>query len=632
MCGIAGILNLDARPVSAAMVKRMSHALAHRGPDGEGVFLDGSIGLGHKRLAVIDLSSDAQQPMCNEDRSVWLTFNGEIYNFRELRRELEGRGHRFRSHTDSEVILHAYEEYDLEFLSHLSGMFAFALWDKRQQRLLLARDRLGIKPLFFAHTKNSLIFGSEIKSLLEHPDVPRTLNRNALHDYLSLNYVVAPRTLFSGIMQLEPAHYLLSYADGRSREQRYWDVGFGVDASLTESQVLDCVRSHLERSVSSQLVSDVPVGVFLSGGVDSSAIAALMTHSNKSPIQTFSVGFNEPTYSELNFARQMAQHIKSHHHEMIVAAEVVETLPKLVWHAEEPTADSSMLPLYHLARLARSEVKVVLSGEGGDEVFAGYETYRAPTVMGFYSRLPLWMRTHVLPRAVDLLPVSSSKVSFESKLRRFVRGAHLTSQAAHLTWRMIFSESEKSELYSPEFGFPPNGHSTSDTFQPFLERVHDANLINQLLYVDLCGYLPNDMLVKADRMTMAHSLEARLPLLDHDLVEFMAQVPPKFKLRNGWGLKPLLRGAVKDLVPTPILRRGKQGFNVPKGLWMQGIMRDFVAARLLEPSAWGRLGLFRPEGVKRIVQDHWDGHSDNSHQIWSLMCLDLWLDRFEVSL
>jgi len=627
MCGIAGVLRFDGGPVDAGLVKAMTDSLAHRGPDGEGYHVAGAVGLGHRRLAIIDLSSAGHQPMANEDGSVWITFNGEIYNFHEVRKTLESLGHRFRSGTDTEVVIHAYEEWGVDCVHRFNGMFAFALWDQSSRQLWLVRDRLGVKPLFYAHLPHCLLFGSEIKAILAEPTVDRALDYEALNYYLSLNYTPAPHTLFQRVRQVLPGHFLLVDVTGRLQDVEYWDLIYREDHTSDEREYVEGFAALLEDSVRLRLISDVPFGAFLSGGLDSSSVAYWMSRNLRLPLKTFSIGFQERSFDELSYARRAAQAIGADHRERIVTANVAEVLPELVRHAEEPTADSSMVAVYYLAREARKDVTMVLSGDGADEILAGYETYQATYLHRWYQALPSWLRRRVIARLVEALPVSDRKVSWDFKLRRFVAGGDLPPEDAHATWRMIFDADARKRLLAPIADHPGVKADVLDLYRAVFSRTGARQPLNRMLYVDTRFYLPNDMLVKVDRMTMAHGLEAREPFLDYRLVEFVASIPPRLKLRYLWHKKYLLKRCMAGRLPREIVWRKKQGFNVPQACWIRGGLKTFVTD-CLSPAKVREVGIIDPKPVEQLLREHFAERADNSHQIWCLLTLVLWWDRF----
>jgi asparagine synthase (glutamine-hydrolysing) len=583
------------------------------------------VGLGHRRLSIIDLAAGGQ-PLANEDRSVWIVFNGEIYNFRELRGELEARGHRFSTHSDTESIVHLYEEAGEACVPRLNGMFGFALWDERKERLLLARDRFGIKPLFYAWNGRRLLFGSEIKAILEA--IPECgVDMEALHDYLSLNYIPGPRTIYQEVRKLQPGHLLM--ADGGGIQiTRYWDgpVGGRTDRRRLRVSAEDAAAELLRllrRAVPAQMVSDVPLGVFLSGGLDSSTVVALMSEVSERPVRTFSIGFEERTYSELPAARLVASRFHTDHTELIVRPEVRDLLPTLVRNFDEPFADSSAIPTYYVSQLARSRVTVALGGDGGDELFAGYDTYIATRLAGWYRRLPGLLRRWIIAPVVNRLPVSDAKVSFDYRAKRFVEGADQPPERAHFWWKLIFSEEAKRQLYRVGYDWPRR-----DSCQVYAERFQECpseDLLDRLQYVDATIYLPDDILVKVDRMSMAHSLEVRVPLLDHDVSDFVMSLPPSLRLR-GLTKKYILKRALKGILPPEILRRSKRGFNVPVARWLRRELRDLVAD-YLSPSTVKRQGYFDPLAVAELVRRHHSGGADYSRNLWGLLMFSMWHEQ-----
>ena len=624
MCGICGIYHFGGGSVDARALRAMNDLVVHRGPDGEGFHVDGAVGLGMRRLAIIDLAT-GDQPHYNEDRSVAVVCNGEIYNYRELRATLAARGHTLRTRSDVEVIAHLYEDHGAGFLEHLRGMFAVAIWDAKARRLLLARDRLGIKPAYYAIDGGTILFASELKSILAYPGLRREVDTEALHHYLSLNYVPAPYTLVRGVRQLAPGEYLTCDGDGVV-VRPYWDLRFRADETLGEREWTGAVRDALEDAVASHLVSDVPFGAFLSGGIDSSAVVAFMSRALSEPVRTFSIDFAEESFSEATFAELVARRFATEHHVATATPELVSLLDVLVWHADDCLADSSMIPVYLVARFAREAVTMVLTGDGGDEVFAGYPTYNAFWVRRWYRRLPAPVRRHLVRRAVEALPVSLSKVSFDFKARRFVEGAELDAEEAHYWWRAILSESGKAELYTDSVRASLDAAATSELYRRSFGASGVDDALSRMLYVDTRLYLPADMLVKVDRMTMANALEARVPFLDHPLVELVARVPSpiKFKRRRQ---KYILKKALQGMVPPQVLRRRKAGFNVPVNAWLAGPLREH-ARSVLAPERLRAAGFFRPEVVQRLLDEHSERRRDNSFPLWGLMCFQLWYERF----
>jgi len=605
----------------------MTDAVAHRGPDGEGFHVAGPVGLGHRRLSIIDLSDAARQPLSNEDDTVFVTYNGEIYNFQEIRTELESRGHRFKSKTDSEVIVHAYEEWGTGCLSRFNGMFAFALWDARLERLWLVRDRLGVKPLFYAIAADGIRFGSEIKAVIADAAIPRRLDADALQQFLAFNYLAAPHTLLRDVRQVEPGHYLLIDRSGAVRDVEYWDVVYEEgDNDRSDDSLVEELSALLSDSVRLRLISDVPLGVFLSGGVDSSGVAYWMSRHQSQPVRSFSIGFKEDSFNELPYAREVAASVGAEHRERLIDADVGTILPTIVRHAEEPTADSSMLAVYQLAQLARGHVTVALSGDGADDILAGYETHQAYYAHRMYRTLPSVIRRAIAP-AVRALPPSHAKVSTTEKLKRFVAASERCADDAHASWRIVFDEQARREVLAPLWR-----SSTCDPLAAYRRAFAHTNArhpVNRMLYVDTRLYLPADMLVKIDRMTMAHGLEAREPYLDFRIVEFAARVPVRLKLRRFTQKKYLLKASLDGRVPARALYRKKQGFNVPKAGWIRNGLRPLVTD-VLSPARIRAQGLLEPAAVARVLEDHFAAREDHSHQIWSLLVLTTWVEQFKV--
>jgi asparagine synthase (glutamine-hydrolysing) len=624
MCGIAGLLYLDDRPAERELLDRMTRILAHRGPDGQDIYTEGPLGLGQRRLSIVDLSENGKQPMSNEDGAVWITYNGEIYNHLPLRQDLLAKGHRFRSQTDTESILHGYEEYGEGVLSRLNGMFAFALWDGRARSLWLVRDRLGVKPLFYAQFGPVFLFGSEIKALLAHPAAQRELDLEALDLYLSLNYTPAPRTLFKNIRQLEPGQSLrLSLNDPHPRLKTYWDVDYSQSLDLSESEAQAQFTDLLEAAVQRRLMADVPLGAFLSGGLDSSAVVACMKQAAGEQVKTFSIGFGEASYNEAPYARQVAQHLGTQHHEQAVTPDLAGVLPKIVWHGEDPLADSSMIPVYYLSQMTRQHVTVALAGDGADEILAGYPTYRATLLARRLQFLPHPVVQFFSQGLLRWLPLSDEKISWQEKLARFMAGVGLPWGEAHAVWRQIHSPAQKRALLQTPAQRP---HALPALYQSYYERSRAKNILDALLYVDTRFYLPNDMLVKVDRMSMAHGLEGRVPFLDYTLVEFVAKLPSHYKLRGGVG-KYLLRRAMADRLPAITLQRPKAGFNIPAAKWLRGDLKDLLYAHLA-PDRLNAVGIWQAGAVQKMLAQHQARQADYGHQLWGLLTFMLWWEQF----
>lgn len=632
MCGICGILNFDRNrtPVDRDVLEEMNRQIIHRGPDDAGFYLAGNIGMAMRRLSIIDIQS-GQQPVTNEDSSLWLVFNGEIYNHQQLREQLEKRGHHYRSHSDTETIVHLYEEYGQDCVERLRGMFAFAIWDSRRRELFVARDRLGIKPLYFSKANKQFLFASEIKALLAHPGLHAKLNSEVLPEYLAFGYLSGSRTMFAGIDKLLPGHTLQINEIGNIRIRQYWDLPPNPESKgHSEKYYVDTYRELLEESVTSHLMSDVPLGMFLSGGLDSSAIAALMSKIRKEPIETFAVGYDEEAYSELRYARAVAEHIGSMHHEVRVSREeFFGSLPKLIWHEDEPLVWPSSVSLYFVARLASERVKVVLTGEGSDETLAGYTRY--PSTMWNF-RLDRMYHAVVPPsvrRRVREQIESSGRIS--AKMRRRLQHTFLGRDAE--SWSSFyfdnffcaFSEADQTDLLLDHGRFEPGAAYRASL--AYLENSQGA-LLDRLLYTDIKTYLV-ELCMKQDQMSMAASIESRVPFLDHVLAEFATSIPARFKTRGMAG-KSILKKAVADILPQSIIHRRKMGFPTPLAQWILGPPLNGLEEMLLGSRSLSR-GLFRPEAVRQLFAQHRAHLRDHSDRIWRLLNLEIWhrvfLDR-----
>jgi asparagine synthase (glutamine-hydrolysing) len=631
MCGIAGIVDTRGRPVEPGLVERLCDVLAHRGPDDERYYRDGPAALGHRRLSILDLAGGSQ-PLSNEDGTVWVTFNGEIYNFRELRARLEGLGHRFATHSDTEVIVHAYEQYGPQSVKELRGMFAFALWDRSRQTLVLARDRVGKKPLFYADVDGQMVFASELQALLQHSGLARDLDWAALDDYLTYGYVPAPQTIFRGIHKLPPAHWLTLRLrpSGRSEVhvERYWHLAYKPKLTLTEAEAAEQLLNVLGEAVRLRMIADVPLGALLSGGIDSSMVVALMSRLSDRPVKTFSIGFEDQEFNELPHARLVAERCATDHHELVVRPKALEVLPTLVRHYGEPYADSSAIPSYYVAKLTREQVKVALNGDGGDECFAGYERYAGGLVADRYGRVPAAVRRLAIEPLSRLIPAGGSRRSRLRQARRFLEVAGQPAPQRYLRWIGYVPTAEKALLYSSDFKEQLAGHQAESWLLEMWETLTADGLgsLDRMLALDIESYLPYDLLVKMDIATMANSLEARSPLLDHEVMEFCARLPESYKLR-GMHLKYLLKKAGAGLLPPETLARRKMGFGVPVGNWMRGELRPWAEDLLLSPRALKR-GYFQPEALRQVVDAHLEGREDRSFQLWALLWLELWHQEF----
>jgi len=615
MCGIAGILDLEGRPVAPDDVAAMCSAITHRGPDAEGAYVAGRVGLGMRRLAIIDLST-GDQPIANEDGSVWVVFNGELYNFQELRRELLDRGHRFRTTGDTEVLVHLYEERGPRMVDALRGMFAFALWDERRRRLLLARDRVGIKPLYYALSGGRLLFASEMKALLRVPGLAREINWRAFSRLLASLTTPPSESILAGIHKLEPAHILTAEAGRPPRLERYWDVRFEPLEGRSERELLDQLRGLLEESVRLHLVSDVPVGAFLSGGVDSAAVVAHMAHPGRQRVKTFTIGFRDADFSETAAARLTAEAFDTEHHERVLDVDAIATVSAVASHLDEPFGDSSAIPTYLVSQLAAEHVKVVLSGDGGDELFGGYDRYVVEGRRRIFRHLPPGAR-----RGLDAMA------------RRLPRGwpgrglagqLFLPDHERYLAAVTVFGHPERDALLRPELRQVLARHDPWRQERRLLARGQ-GDWLGALQYLDVTRYLPLDVLTKVDRMSMAHSLEARVPLLDHRLLEFAATLPLRARLRGG-ATKPLFKRALRGLLPEAILRRPKRGFAIPLGRWLRGPLRGFARDLLLSPrSAAGEV--FERRALEGLL-DGGPGRDDLGLRLWTVLSFEMWCRAF----
>ncbi|MEW6009459.1 MAG: asparagine synthase (glutamine-hydrolyzing) [Candidatus Omnitrophota bacterium] len=625
MCGICGKVYLDNRKtIDNNIINRMCNVLKHRGPDGGGIFVDGNVGLGHRRLKIIDLSQAANQPMSNEEESIWIVCNGEIYNFRQLRSNLERKSHIFKSNTDIEVIIHLYEEVGVECVKQLRGMFAFCLWDNKKRRLLLARDRVGKKPLVYCIVGDSLIFASEIKAILQDPCVIPQVNLNALDDYLTYQYVPAPETMFLGIKKLPPAHIMV-YENGKINIEKYWSLDYRNKTLMRQEEICQRLLEILKEATRIRLISDVPLGVFLSGGIDSSAIVSLMSEVSSEPIKTFSIGFEEESFNELQYAQRISRIFNTKHREFIVKPQAADILPKLIWHFNEPFADSSCIPTYYLSKMTREEVTVALNGDGGDESFAGYERYVANKLAAAYDLIPLSLRKIFNFLILDHLSESTNKKDFIKRLKRFTK-VNSDPKQRYSSWMSIFDEGLKRDLYSKEFIHNLNYRGGSAYIREAYHQAKADNFLDATLSVDVATYLAGDLLVKMDIASMANSLEARSPFLDQEVMEFAASIPANLKL-NGWTTKYILKKAFAHRLPKEILNRVKAGFAVPIGSWFRKELKDYAYNLLLDNRAIRR-GYFRKGAIQQILDEHINGKIDHGGRIWSLINLELWHQIF----
>jgi asparagine synthase (glutamine-hydrolysing) len=631
MCGITGaVWTRPDKTVSLSELERMTAALRHRGPDDEGSYVSElrlrapyealpGVALGFRRLSIIDLAG-GHQPMANEDGSVQVVCNGEIYNYQALQHRLEGSGHRLRTVSDTETIVHLYEDEGLDCFRHFNGMFAIAIWDAKHRRLVLARDRLGKKPLVYRHEPGRLLFASELKSLLQLADVTRDIDFGSVDAYLTYQYVPPPRTIFRGIHKLPPGHIAV-WQDDRLSVRPFWQPDFSNERKVSVKQAAEELRETLTSAVKLRMRSDVPLGAFLSGGVDSSIIAALMQRESTTPIKTFTIGFAERDYDERAFARRVAQHIGSEHHDEEVHPQALEILPKLVQHFDEPFADSSAIPTWYLAEMTRRHVTVALSGDGGDELFLGYPRYRAVKLAATIDRISA-LRRILAARLWQAMPTSGQQKSRLRQFKRFSEALGMSPARRYLDWISIFNEPRRADLYSDEFVSQLPAADPFDFLQVAWRRAGRRDAMTTASLTDLTTYLPCDLLARLDIASMAHSLEARSPLLDHRVVEFAGSLPASLKYRFGRG-KRLLQDAFGDLLPPEVFRRRKMGFGLPLNSWLCGELSPLVD-ELLSETAVIRRGWFRPEAVQRLVQEHRSRRFDHSARIWALLVLEKW--------
>ena len=619
MCGICGIYNAHTQePVSQDSIDHMTSLISHRGPDDRGAYLDGPVGLGFARLSIIDLEG-GHQPMSNESGDIWIVFNGEIWNYKQLRKELTEKGHHFRTHSDTETIVHAYEEYGVDCVARLHGMFAFAIWDAPRRRLLLARDRAGKKPLYYTTVHGDFLFASEIKSLLHDPRIKREVDLQALADFLSVRFVPAPATLFANIYKVLPGHWLL-YEDGNLREECYWDYTFAPTEHRPISEYIQGIRQHVRRAVEERMIADVPVGTLLSGGVDSSIVTGTMSQLTHHAVKTFAVGFDVPGFSELPYARLVADHFGTEHHELVVkCSDLTQYWPLLTWHRDEPVSEPSDIGVYLISQLARQHVKVVLSGECGDEIFAGYPKYIVDWMARYYHILPAPIRDKVITPLLDQLPYSMRK------LKTAARTLSQPDTQRWMAWFGTFNGSLKANILSASTQASIDSDA-SRVFRRWLAGNPQRDNLSSMLYLDTKIWLPDNLLMKGDKMTMAASLEARMPLLDYKLMEYAASIPSNIKVRP-FQAKYLLKRAFADFLPEPILTRKKMGFNVPTGTWFREGQRNLITQLLLSERAHSR-GYLNNGFVASMLRDHLEGRMNYQAQLFLLASLELWFRVF----
>lgn len=631
MCGICGIAKTEnGEPIPSSLLSSMCQTIIHRGPDDEGIFIEKNVALGTRRLSIIDLER-GHQPLASEDGSIWVAHNGEVYNFPELSKELRSLGHSFKTRTDTETLVHSYEEWGEDFIHRLRGMFAFALWDARQEKLLLVRDRIGIKPLYYTLLEEkTIVFGSELKAILAHPRINRALEPKALDLFLTLEYVPAPFSIFKNIYKL-PAGCFLTYKRGDIKIRKYWDIEpeelrAQEISNQTQAALMDRLYALLKESVEMRLISDVPLGAFLSGGIDSSAIVGLMRETGATPLKTFSIGFEDTSYNELNYARHVAQEFNTEHKEHVLQPQALELTEKLIHHLDEPFGDFSIFPTYLVSKVARSDVKVILSGDGGDELFGGYEHYQAQKITQFFPTSLLLRRLNSL---LKRFPPSSKKKGTWNKLRRYTQGFEHHPALRHLRWMMFLSRENKKDLYVDDLVQGLGGIQEISESEPFREifgTLQRFDSMNGELYLDLKTYLPDDILVKVDRMSMAVSLETRVPLLDHKIVEFAFQLPGKHKLL-GLKTKRIFKKTMERLLPRKNIYRSKEGFSIPIKHWLRKELKDLMFDYLNERRIKEE-GLFNHDYLNKMIEAHLQGRENYSHQLWSLLVFEIWKENY----
>lgn len=622
MCGIIGFVNLKQRTASERIARAMNDAITHRGPDDEGFYFRDNMALGMRRLSIIDLAG-GHQPISNEDGTIWVVFNGEIYNYRELREGLLARGHHLKTHSDTETIVHLYEDYGDDLVQHLNGMFGFALWDERRRRLLIARDRMGEKPLYFTQTNEAFVFASELKALVEHPSVERRINLLALRKYLQYEFVPSPHTMLAGVHKLLPAHRLI-FENNRWRTEPYWRMSYeGERLRLSEDEAAEEVHHRLREAVRMRLVSDVPLGVLLSGGIDSSTMAEMACEAAGGRVKTFSIAFEEKSFDESSYARQVAERLGTEHYEQrFTERQMLDIVPEIPRLLDEPLGDGSLIPTFLLSRFTRQHVTVALGGDGGDELFAGYPTYGAHRMAKLYRMLPQFLRSGLIEPVVARLPVSTENLSLDFKAKRFVCGASHAAGTRHTIWMGSYDATQQRELLRPEIIAACPDEEVFDEVLP-LDRLNgNGNLIEEMMALDARLYLAECVLFKVDRASMAASLETRAPFLDHTFIEFVLKLPIEMKLKGLTG-KYILKKAMRDRLPDDVIDRPKKGFGMPVAKWVKGELRSLVRD-IFSPEQLNRRGLFNADYVQRLLDEHERGVADHRKLIWTLLMFEMW--------
>jgi len=624
MCGICGAYGVTDKD----LLKKMCGTISHRGPDDEGHFIDFDVMLGMRRLKIIDLHT-GNQPIYNEDKSIVVVYNGEIYNFKEIRNELKEKGHKFYTRSDTETIVHLYEEVGYKCVESLRGMFAFALWDSSKKKLILARDRVGIKPLYYYIKDGVLIFASELKALLTYTDITREINFHALHDYLTYMCVPAPDTILRDIYKLEPGHMIIC-ENGKIQMKKYWDLCAHRNTSINlykkESDIEKKMEELMKESVKMHLISDVPLGVFLSGGLDSSTIVAMVSDISNSPVKTFSIGFEDDYYNELDNARLVAQRFGTEHHEYIVKPISTEDIQNILYFFDEPFADSSAIPTFYVSKYTRQNAAVALSGDGGDEIFGGYGNYKADKIGLLYKKIPSLIRNGLIPSILRAMPGAPDNLSKKAQFKKILSIGHMKPEEGHVYWLSCFSEDAKRELYAADVLKEILGNNSMNRYISFFDKCDMTDFINRCICVDIKTVLHNDYLTKVDRMSMANSLEVRVPLLDHKLLEFAVSIDSKYKLR--WLMaKYLLKKIMKNKLPDKIIKGRKKGFSLPLARWFREnfsvLLNEFLSEDIIKKN-----GYFDYKFINCLSDEHLSGIKDNSKQLWTLICFEIWRRRF----
>jgi len=625
MCGICGAYGIK----DPELLRKMCAEIVHRGPDDEGYAINSQAMLGMRRLKVIDLIS-GNQPIYNEDKSIMVVCNGEIYNFREIRKDLEKKGHKYSTNSDTESIVHLYEEFGDTLVHKMRGMFAFALWDSRKQHLLVARDRVGIKPLYYYFNNGILLFASEIKSLLLFPAIPKKLNFDALHDYLTFMYIPAPDTIYKDIHKLLPGHLLIC-EQGQMSIKQYWDINEGdysydEFSRYDENELSEQLMHLMEESIRMHLLSDVPLGLFLSGGIDSGSIVALTSGLSIKPLKTFSIGFEDDRYNELQNAKLVAERFQTDHHEFVVKPPDINAIEEILSYFDEPFADSSAIPTYYVSKCAKEHVTVALSGDGGDEIFAGYGNYKTDKIGQYYRKFPLLFQKQVIPFVINRLPGSQNSLSISEQLKKLLEFTKFSPEHGHVFWLSVFNEDFKKKLYVQERLKSLMSENSIDKYTAYFDRFNGADFINRCINVDIKTVLPDDYLTKVDRMSMANSLEVRVPFLDHKLLEFATAIPSRLKLK-GLTTKYLLKKIMSNRLPEEVTRGKKKGFSIPLNRWLKEDFSILIDKYLSEKLVKKR-GYFNYDFVATLSSEHLSRKKDNSKFLWTLICFEIWHQRF----